>query len=330
MGAAPRPQETNRDFCPVFKARPCPVLTTTRSRKVAHAICKGQQKSLGLAMKKMDVLQHAANIAKLMQSISDAITSELERVPFDPIVQPRPLFLFDILEETDATAAGLDAIGLDDMSLRRIVIELNHDRTCFKIWTPFSESFVKELKRRIPKHARGWDADERCWRVNTYWFGNAQALLPEHFPDLERSYTGRAIRMCEQLAHEDEREAENQNEIDDDEPEEETPRKRQQKPKRSSGYTSKRKSRNNHEEEEAPPKKRKSNSKTDDEPKSKDDKAYAVLGVSPDAPDEVVKAAYKALARKHHTDLGGSEEKMKKINEAFEHIKELRGSRTPP
>jgi hypothetical protein len=276
-------------------------------------------------MKKMDVLQHAANIAKLMQSISDAITSELERVPFDPIVQPRPLFLFDILEETDAPAVGLNAIGLDDMSLRRIVIELNHDRTCFKIWTPFSEAFVKELKRRIPKHARGWDGDERCWRVNTYWFGNAQALLPEHFPDLERFYTDRAIRMCEQLAHEDEREAESDI---DDEPEEEAPPKKQQKPRKSSRYTSKRKVRDEPEEEEAPPKKRKSNSKTNDEPKSKDAKAYSVLGVSPDAPDEVVKAAHKALARTHHTDLGGDEKKMKQINEAFEYIKELRGWKT--
>ncbi len=45
---------------------------------------------------------------------------------------------------------------------------------------------------------------------------------------------------------------------------------------------------------------------------------YSVLGVGAGAEPEVVKAAYTALARKHHPDAGGSPQRMKEINEAWE------------
>lgn len=41
-----------------------------------------------------------------------------------------------------------------------------------------------------------------------------------------------------------------------------------------------------------------------------------MLGVGPGAEPEVVKAAYTALARKHHPDAGGSLQRMREINEA--------------
>lgn len=54
---------------------------------------------------------------------------------------------------------------------------------------------------------------------------------------------------------------------------------------------------------------------------------YKVLGISPDATDEQVKAAYREMARKYHpdnyTDPNLSEvaqEKMKEINEAYDTI----------
>jgi curved DNA-binding protein len=51
---------------------------------------------------------------------------------------------------------------------------------------------------------------------------------------------------------------------------------------------------------------------------------YEVLGVSRDAKDKDIKAAYRKLARKHHPDLhaedekSAAEEKFKQINEAYE------------
>ncbi len=52
---------------------------------------------------------------------------------------------------------------------------------------------------------------------------------------------------------------------------------------------------------------------------------YKVLGLSPDASDEDVKAAYRALAKKYHPDLNPGDkraaERMNEINAAYDQIK---------
>lgn len=45
---------------------------------------------------------------------------------------------------------------------------------------------------------------------------------------------------------------------------------------------------------------------------------YDILGVKKDASADDIKKAFRRLARKHHPDAGGSEEKFKEINEAYE------------
>ncbi len=47
---------------------------------------------------------------------------------------------------------------------------------------------------------------------------------------------------------------------------------------------------------------------------------YKVLGVAPGAPTEVVKAAYRALMKIHHPDVGGDPQRAKEIEEAFRHL----------
>lgn len=44
---------------------------------------------------------------------------------------------------------------------------------------------------------------------------------------------------------------------------------------------------------------------------------YTVLYVLPNAPKEVVRAAYRALAAIHHPDSGGDSERMIEINRAY-------------
>lgn len=52
---------------------------------------------------------------------------------------------------------------------------------------------------------------------------------------------------------------------------------------------------------------------------------YKVLGVSPDASDEEIKAAYRTLAKKYHPDLNPGDEaaakRMNEINAAYDQIK---------
>jgi len=45
---------------------------------------------------------------------------------------------------------------------------------------------------------------------------------------------------------------------------------------------------------------------------------YAVLGVGPDATPEEVKRAYRRLAREHHPDAGGDEERFKEVARAYD------------
>jgi len=47
------------------------------------------------------------------------------------------------------------------------------------------------------------------------------------------------------------------------------------------------------------------------------DDLYQVLQVAPDAEPEVIRAAYRALAQKHHPDAGGSHDRMAQLNHAW-------------
>jgi len=51
---------------------------------------------------------------------------------------------------------------------------------------------------------------------------------------------------------------------------------------------------------------------------------YALLGIRPSAPDEVVDAAFKALAKKFHPDRGGDTKMMAQLAAAYQNIKEMR------
>lgn len=54
----------------------------------------------------------------------------------------------------------------------------------------------------------------------------------------------------------------------------------------------------------------------------------AVLFVAQNAPWEVVRAAYKALAVKYHPDTGGSPEAFRRVQEAYEALQKEREERS--
>ncbi|MBA7650024.1 hypothetical protein ES703_57825 [subsurface metagenome] len=54
--------------------------------------------------------------------------------------------------------------------------------------------------------------------------------------------------------------------------------------------------------------------------------AYAVLGLTPNAPPEQVKKHYRNLARLFHSDMGAmNDEAMKLLNRAYDRIKREKG-----
>ena len=62
---------------------------------------------------------------------------------------------------------------------------------------------------------------------------------------------------------------------------------------------------------------------------------YSVLGVSPNASDDEIKSAYRALAKKYHPDnyinnplADLAQEKMKEINEAYDTIEKMRAGKS--
>jgi hypothetical protein len=60
---------------------------------------------------------------------------------------------------------------------------------------------------------------------------------------------------------------------------------------------------------------------------------YQVLGVSPGAPATVIKAAYRALMKIHHPDVGGDPQRAKEIEEAYRMLSQespLRGTGSRP
>ena len=50
---------------------------------------------------------------------------------------------------------------------------------------------------------------------------------------------------------------------------------------------------------------------------------FAVLHLLPTAPPELVDAAYRCLAKRHHPDVNGDPEAMRVLNEARDALKEL-------
>jgi len=52
---------------------------------------------------------------------------------------------------------------------------------------------------------------------------------------------------------------------------------------------------------------------------------YSILDIPANSPNWLVKLAYRERAKKAHPDVGGSDEEMKRVNDAFEKIMKEKG-----
>jgi len=57
------------------------------------------------------------------------------------------------------------------------------------------------------------------------------------------------------------------------------------------------------------------------------DICFRMLGLSPSATWEEIERAYRKKAKIHHPDLGGDEDTMRALNEAYQQLKALRSRR---
>ncbi|WP_380679166.1 DnaJ domain-containing protein [Salinigranum sp. GCM10025319] len=57
---------------------------------------------------------------------------------------------------------------------------------------------------------------------------------------------------------------------------------------------------------------------------------YDVLGVNQDSDPTVVEAAYRALAKKHHPDRGGTQEQFRRIKSAYDEIQKRQSAEEDP
>ena len=51
---------------------------------------------------------------------------------------------------------------------------------------------------------------------------------------------------------------------------------------------------------------------------------YEILFLTPQAPEELIKAAYKILSKSYHPDHGGTHEKMSELNLAYQELQKLK------
>ncbi len=59
--------------------------------------------------------------------------------------------------------------------------------------------------------------------------------------------------------------------------------------------------------------------------KEESDICFRLLGISPSSTWAEIEKAYRAKAKLHHPDLGGDEDAMRTLNEAYNQLKRLRG-----
>lgn len=154
--------------------------------------------------------------------------------------------------------------------------------------SPFHEEFKDEFKYEVPPSKRRWDPVDKQWWVHSDFIDEATKLADKFFGG--HMFVGVGHNAGQRHTQD---------------------QKRQQWQHTYSGNTSNR-----------PPW---------DEPRqqtSTGDPAYLVLFVLPNAPFEVCKAAYRALAQMYHPEAQhplASEEKMIALNNAYDRIKQLTG-----
>lgn len=177
------------------------------------------------------------------------------------------------------------------------------------IAVPFAQPFVDAIKKLIPHGYRTYQEYDKTWTVYLPYVTEARRITLLYFPETEERnkhvFDGAADEQTRREAEAEERRQRFEQEQHYSRYEERSYDPFGHQRGGSSGYGS---------------------NAQDASGATKTDKTYETLGVTPNAPQEVVQAAWKALSRKHHPDITKDNgEKQRQLNDAYDEIKKRKG-----
>lgn len=167
-------------------------------------------------------------------------------------------------------------------------------RGCY-IYAPYNAAFVEWIKITIPSFERSWEQDSKRWYVSDMWAERAIKELNSYWPtiDWDGYYRQRAARD-----HAQERAGSGYQRTSGN----------QRTTYNAGGW---------HYQDFFGSFRREQTSAGPSASTAMPSTHHAKLYVTTDAPAEVIRAAYKALALKYHPDRGGDGAKMLEVNAAF-------------
>jgi hypothetical protein len=169
------------------------------------------------------------------------------------------------------------------------------------LYTPFDASFIDRLKALVPQDLRTWDRDLGAWYVFETYAEQAVALARSYWPDIDLSHYGPPRRESQGFTY-----SGNARTWREQQERARRERERQDQQRREQAETF-------HRRQQA------GWQNTASVQRASSD--HATLFVTADAPPEVIRAAYKALALLYHPDKGGSVTKMQALNSAMDALR---------
>jgi curved DNA-binding protein CbpA len=197
--------------------------------------------------------------------------------------------------------------------------KIHYRQASARIEVPYAEPFVDALKSFIPAGFRNYQPHDHAWIIYTPFVAEARRLAFLYFPDLQEIDKS-VFDQTEQERRQREAEAE--------------ARRKEQERARQDAYTSggqwrRREQHNPHDSGDFGDHNRYDYRQTNQNRSQGTETVdpYATLHVTRNAPQKVVEAAYKALARMNHPDLNPNapDDAMKRINNAYDQIKTAKG-----
>src|SRR6266498_2981910 len=182
----------------------------------------------------------------------------------------------------------------------------------YALFSPYSADFVEDLKSTLEWWERFWNSAEKAWIIDRSAFKRAAEVCSRHGKVIFRG------NVPDNPERQRQEEAQARARVADWE---------QKKRERDAWERQQRERQEREQREQRESDQRERARQQAARPTNGSGCPYRTLHLQLDAPIELVRAAYRALALIHHPDRGGDTRRMQEINSAFDQIKRLKGER---